>query len=375
MRKLWTAVGTILVVLALVLCCAKKEPQEIKIGWIGVLTGDYAYYGQTVKKGTELAVQEINATDGINSKRLVVIYEDDQLQPKIGIAAFTKFATEKIPVVIQAAGSSVMLAEAPIAEENKIVLISPTCSSDKLKDAGDYIFRNFPSDSYQGAVIAKFVFNQLKISTTAIFYINNDAGVGLKNIFQEDFTKMGGTIVESQSFEPESKDFRTQLIKIKDANPKIIFLPSHVREAAIILKQAKELGIKIPFIGTDGCYSPDLVKLAGNAAEGFYVSNLAWSVEDKDPLVQNFVERFRKEFNEDPSAYAAAAYDCIKIIAKAIEIGGASGPKIKDALYTIRDFPGVTGPTTFDQWGEVSKPYNIYVVKNSKFELFAEKVM
>ncbi|HHD82936.1 MAG TPA: hypothetical protein ENK92_02405 [Bacteroidetes bacterium] len=347
--------------------CAKQK-EEIKIGWIGVLSGDAAYYGMMVQKGTMLAVEEINRKGGIKGRKIKVIYEDDQLTPRLGVSALKKLINvDKVPVVIQAAGSSVMLAEAPIAEKNKVVLISPTVSNYKIKEAGDYVFRIWPSDAYQGKVLADFVKKSLKNTKVAVAAINNDYGIGLKDAFIDRFMKINGKVLQTEVFDPGSTDFHTIINKLKKIRPPVVFLASHYRESALFLKQAKEVEFNSIFIGGDGNFAPDLIKLSGGAAEGMYVSNLHWDPSSKKPIIANFVKSFKDTFHQEPEVYAAAGYDCLCVVAKAIEMGGYTSEGIKNALYKIKDFQGVTGTITFDKWGEVSGRYDIFQVRNGQF--------
>jgi branched-chain amino acid transport system substrate-binding protein len=376
MKKLWIGVGIGVVALAIVLIVTQiqRAPEEIKIGWIGPLSGDVAFYGRAIKNATDLAIEEINSAGGVKGRKIRVLYEDVQMNPKAGTAALTKLITvHKVPVVIQAAGSSVMLAEAPIAEKNKVVLISPTCSNDKIKYAGDYIFRNWPSDSYQGKVIADFAVNILGKKAVAVLFIDNDYGTGLKDIFLKRFRELGGKVVLVEKFAEGTTDFRTQLTKIKTSNADFIYLASHYREGSLVVKQAKELGIMIPFVAVDGCFAPEFIALSGGAAEGVIIANMRWHPESEEKVVRDFVTKYRAKYGQDPEVYAAAGYDCIKIIAMAIEKGGTRSEAIKNALYKIKDFQGVTGLTSFDEYGEVTKEYDMFIVKNGKFVLYRGK--
>lgn len=362
----WALIVVLLISLG-ILGCAKEE-EEIKIGWIGPLSGDVAFYGQAIKNATDLAVDEINAAGGINGTKIRVFYEDAQMDPKAGTAALTKLITvHKVPVVVHAAGSSVMLAETPIAEKNKVVLISPTCSNDKIKYAGDYVFRNCPSDSYQGKVIAQFTIKVMGKNNAGVLFINNDYGTGLKDVFLKRFEELGGRVALVENFTEGSTDFRTQLSKLKATNLDFIYMASHYREGGLVIKQAKELGITAPFVAVDGCFAPEFIKLSGGAAEGVIVANMRWHPESEDRIVRDFVTRYRTRYGQDPEVYAASGYDCIKIVALAIEKGGTTSKDIKNALYKIKDFPGVTGLTSFDEYGEVSKEYDMFIVKNGGF--------
>ena len=361
-------IAILLITTALSLGCAKKE-KEIKIGWIGPLTGDVAYYGQAIKDATDLAVAEINKEGGIQGIKIRVIYEDDQVNPKLGTAAMRKLINiHKVPIAIQAAGSSVMLANAPIAGKNRVVLISPTCSNRKIKDAGDYVFRIWPSDAYQGNVIANFSYNTLNAKNAGVLYINNDYGLGLKDVFVERFGKLGGTITGIETFSVGETDFRTHLTKIASKSPSVVLLASHYKEAALVLKQAANLGLRFQFIGGDGCFAPELISLSGGASEGMIVTNMEWSPESKEKIVYDFVSAYKEKCGKAPEVYAAAGYDCMKVIALAVKNGGTVSSGIRDALYKIKDYKGVTGRITFDEYGEVvGKEYQEFVVKNGKF--------
>lgn len=351
-------------------CVKKEEAKEIKIGVITPLTGEGATYGDATKKGADLAVEEINAAGGINGEKLKLIYEDDQIKPEAGVNAIQKLINvDRVTVILGAFGSSVTLAIAPIAEKNRVVLLSASSTADAIKDAGDYIFRNVPTNSAQGKSAAEFAINKLKAKKSAMLYMNNDYGLSLKNSFEKYFVEIGGQISVVESYSPGDKDFKTQLGKIKNSKPDIIFYPGHYQESGLILKQARELGIKSVFIGGDGSYSPELVKISGNATEGSYYTLMAMGFGIADKEIDKFKTEFQKKYNQEPDVYSAYAYDALKIIASAIQKGGYASDGIKKSLYETKDFKGVTGITSFDKNGEVEKPFYIYVVKNGQFNL------
>jgi len=365
----------LLIVLSLifVIVCTKSDKKNdiITIGWIGVLTGEAAPYGIAVKNGTDLAVDEINSYGGVKGKKIQIIYEDDKADPKTGINAMNKLlSVNKPPVIIQAAASSVMLANIPIAEANRVVYISPTCSNDKIKYGGNYIFRIWPADSYQGIFIAKYIFTEMNKIRAAILYINNDFGVGLKNAFQDEFTKQGGQIVSEQSFMPESQDMRTQLQKIKNANAEIIFIPSHVNETIRVLKQAKELGLDIPFFADAASFSEKLLNSSNNnILNNFYIVNLDWDINSNDPKIKNFISNFKNRYSQEPDIYAAAGYDLIYVLKASFEnIENITSESIKNSLYNMDVYEGVTGRIKFDQYGEVEKEYSIYKYSDGNFQ-------
>ncbi len=372
MKKPWIGIGIVVVValaIVLIVTQTKKEPGEIKIGVITPLSGEGATYGEATKRGIDLAVEELNQKGGINGKRIVMIYEDDRIDPEEGTKAIQKLInSDKVPVIVGAFGSSVSLAVAPIAEKNKVVLLSASSTADALKDAGDYFFRNVPPNSKQGKSAAEFAIDKLKARTAAILYMNNDYGISLTKAFENFFNQKGGSILIVENYDPGDRDFRSQLSKVKAKQPDIVFFPGHYQESGLILKQARELGIKSIFIGGDGSYSPELIKIGGDAAEGSYYTLMAMGYGIADEEIEKFTTAFKSKYGMEPDVYSAYAYDALKIIAQAVQNGGYNSEGIKNALYQTKNFKGVTGITSFDSFGEVDKPFHIYEVRNGNFE-------
>lgn len=344
-----------------------KRDDTVTIGWMGALTGPAAPYGKSVKNGVELALSEINRDSIILQ---IPIYEDDKADAKTGVNAFTKIVnTYQPPVIIQAAASSVMLANIPVAEKNKVVYISPTCSSDKIKDGGDYIFRIWPSDSDQGRFIAEYIWGKLNKKSAAVLSINNDYGIGLANTFINTFTSNGGSIVFNESFEAQTSDFRTQISKIKRINPDIIFVPSHIQETLNLLKQSQELGLNTQFILDAASYTSELEQAKPEITKNVMVVNLDWDADSDDPKIRKFVDAYTEKFKEKPDVYAATGYDCLKIIAAAIKNSKKiNAENIKNELYKI-NYKGVSGNITFDTFGEVHKDYSVYKLVDNNYIL------
>lgn len=282
-----------LVTLLFLPACSKKQPEtkELKIGCITILTGEVATYGRETKQGLDLAIDEANKSGILGGKKIKVIYEDDQIDPRIGTQAINKLITiDKVPIIIGAFSSRVTLAIAPIAERNKTVLLSASATADSIKDAGDYIFRIVPANKIQGAAAANFALKHLNKKTAAIYFVNDEYGVSLAQEFRKAYESLGGKIVFYEGFDPGQKDFRATIAKIKDKNPEMIYFPGQAGETGLILKQAKEIGLDLPFIGGDGSYSPDLIKIAGNAAENTYYTLMAMGFGVSDQLIEEFLE-------------------------------------------------------------------------------------
>ena len=346
--------------------CAKKE-NEIKIGAILPLTGDAAKYGQNTKNGIDLALEEINRKGGIKGKKVSIICEDSQADPKKAVSVFQKLTTvDKVSFFLGPLASSSVLAVAPIANKKKVIILAPAASSPKITDAGDYIFRNVMSDLFDGRAIADFAFNNLKKMTAGIIYINNDFGIGLEASFKASFEKYGGEVVIVEAFNPGGTDFRTQLAKIKSSAPEVVFLAGQ-KEMGHILRQAIELGLNPQWISFSMFEDPEILKIAGNAANNVYYTYRVFDPDSDISVVKDFTESYKRKYGQLPDIFAGLAYDAAKILTLAIGKGGQDMEKVKDALYNTKNFPGVVGSTTFDKNGDVIKPIGIKKVEKGKF--------
>jgi len=347
-----------------------KKPVEkgaIKIGFIGPLTGEAAIYGTSPKKGADLAIEEINAKGGINGKKLELIVEDSKCDPKEAVNAINKLVNvDKIKFIIGGMCSSETLAAAPTAESSKVIMISPVSTNYKVSQAGDYIFRTVPSDALQGKKAAELAY-QKGFRKAAILYVStNDYGLGLEKVFKEEFSKLGGTVVISEGYAAGDSDFRTQLTKIKFANPDVLFIPSQMPGNDLIVKQAKELGIGCQIIGTETMQDENFVKTVGKAADGIIFTSFA---EYKGAQAHAFSARFKAKFSEEKTIYSDYAYDAVYALEKAMTAckDVQDSVCVKTELYKT-DFIGATGPVGFDENGDVKgKDFAVFKIENSQF--------
>ncbi len=354
MKKIILIVFSLLLLLS---CNDEKKESKIKIGIVAPLTGEGASYGEAMQRGFNLIFDESN--------KFNLIYEDSKLQPSQGVNAIQKLiSTDKVKVVYGAAASSVTLAMAPIAEKNKVILFSSISSTDDLINAGDYIFRNVPSNKVQGITAAKFLINDLKIKNIAILGENDDYGINLSQSFKKKVLELGANIVAEENYSSSDNDFRTQLNKIKEKNAEAIFVPGNYEETILIIKQMKELGMNIPTIGGDGSYSDLLIKNLKDKAEGFYCTVMG--LDENSDFFVKFKKIFIKKYNKKPNVYDAYAYEAGNILLEAINNVGYDADKIKNYLYNTT-FNSLTGKLKFDKNGEVNRDYNVVVVKNGNF--------
>lgn len=330
----------------------------IRIGVYGDTTGATSSFGQSTKNGIQLAFEEINAAGGVNGKKLEMVFEDDQGTPEKAKTVISKLISQdKVAAVLGEVASSNSLAAAPVAQEAKIPMITPSSTNPKVTEVGDYISRVCFIDPFQGSVMAKFAANTLKAKTAAILGDNSsDYSKGLTKFFEEEFNKLGGKVITKQTYAQKDQDFKAQLTQMRDQKPDIIYVPGYYGEVGIIAKQARELGMTQPLLGGDGWDSPELWKLGGAALKDAYISN-HYSADNPAPEIQNFVKAYQAKFNVAPDSLAALAYDSAKVLADAIKrAGGTESAKLKDAINATKDFPGVTGKITLDASRNAVKP-------------------
>ena len=359
MRKSKVLLGIAVIMLGLVSGCgstaAPKAAEEIKIGGVLELSGGVATYGQSVLNAVTLAFEDQNKKGGVLGKQLKFITADNKSEAGESTSAITKLITQdKVIAVLGAVTSSNTKAAVPVSADNKIPLITPTATNAEVtinKDGSlnKWVFRSCFLDPFQGKVAANFVTNTLKLKKAAVFIDQkDDYSKGLAAEFKKVMESTGGTITDTENYVGGDKDFKSTLTRIKASNPEVVFVPGYYNEVGLIIKQARELGIKVPFVGGDGWDSAKLPELAGaaNLNDTYFVNHM-WA---DDPDTKPFVEAYKAKYkNEEPDALAALGYDAAKMLIAAIEkAGSADSAKIRDALENTKDFKGVTGVITVD---------------------------
>ncbi len=364
----------LLILVIFIFSVSVASAKIIRIGGVAPLTGAAATYGASTRNGTILAFQEANDAGGIDiggeNYLISYIFEDDQGSPEVAANAFRKLIDQdEVSAILGSVMSSCTLAGAPIAQDAGVPVISPTSTAVQVTRTGDYIFRSCFLDPFQGAVVATFSYDDLNAKTAAVIFDNaNDYTKGLAEAFRESFEKLGGKVVAYESFTGESTtvDFSAQLTKIKSANPDVIFLDAYYSAAALMAKQARGLGITVPFVGADGWDSAEFTKLGGEAVEGGHFAN-HYSPEDPRPIVQNFVKKYTETYGATPDALATLAYDAALILIDSLQRAGSTdGSAIRDAIAAT-NLETVSGVITFDEYGDPIKKAAIIKVENGEF--------
>ncbi len=351
--------------LALAGCQSGGGDDPIKLGYLGPLTGDAAPYGVDTLNGVKLAVEEINANGGINGQMIELVAEDGRCTGADAASAAQKLVNvDKVVAIVGGQCSGETLAAAPIAEAAGVVMVSPISSSPDVTMAGDFVFRDYPSDALKTKATAAFLKGE-GFTKLAIISENTDFAQAFRESLKKDFGEEN--IVFDETVEPGTKDYRTLATRLKDVEFDIFF-PNGQTDAAIaaMMQQLREQGLEQQAIGHDVADSITLGELAPEAVEGMYIVNVPTAGEGGD-----FESQFNQKFGgaQATIAFAAHAYDAANVIMEAIGAVGADGAKIRDYLYNLDGYDGVVGTFSFDENGDVvGLSYSLKTFKDGKIE-------
>jgi branched-chain amino acid transport system substrate-binding protein len=345
---------------------ASPAAVPFKVGLAAPFTGDYATYGASHKAGADIAVAELNAAGGVNGGQVSTELGDDLGDPKQAVLVAQKFIDDSSIVVVDGhMFSGATIAAAPKYQAAGLTMISPSATNPDITPLGSYIWRICMTDAFQGKGLADYSVTTLGKSKIAIMYDSSDYGRGLADAYASGVQAAGGSIVGKEQYATGDTDFKAQLTKIKGANPDLLFLSGYYPEGAKIAQQARELGMTVQMLGSDGYASDELPKLGKAAVEGMLVSTF-FDYSKSDPAVQKFVTSYKAANNgANPDWFAANSYDVIMLAAQAAKNAGKNDrTAINDALGSIGTYQGISGPITFDANGDVQKPLSIVVVQN-----------
>lgn len=352
----------------------KAAGEKILVGLNVELSGGGASYGTNAGNGAMLAIEQINTAGGVLGKQIEPLQRDCKSVADEAMSVSAALAGQKMVAQIGPLLSGDVAGSTPVMMNNKIALIAPAATAsnvtvdDKTGKTKDYIFRVCFIDPFQGTLMGNFASKQLGVKKAAIYKdTSSDYGKGLAEQFRKTFEANGGTIVTEEGFVKTDRDFKATLTKIRGKNPDFIYVPGYYEEVAPLIKQARDLGIKVAIGGGDGWDSPDMVKVAGAASlNNTYFTN-HYSSQDKDPKVVEFVKAYQTKYKKDPDAFAALGYDAMKLLEQAIKDAGAADPvKIKDALEKVKDFQGITGKMSIDKQHNPIKAGVIIEFKDGK---------
>lgn len=375
-RALTRSMAATLILAAAAGVSAAAEPagEPILLGVSGPLTGPNAQYGAQWKQGFDLALDQINGAGGVKGRPLRYVFEDTQSDPKQTVAVAQKFVADKrIVAELGDFASPASMAASPIYQRAGLVQFGFTNSHPNFTKAGDFIWSNSVSQADEQPLNAAYAVKRLDFKRIAVLHLNTDWGRTSKDHFVAAARELGAEVVATEGYLPEEKDFRSTLVRVRDAKPDGLFLVSYYADAALIVRQARQTGLTVPAAASSSIYSPKFVELGGDASEGVFTA-ARFFPEDPRPEVQTFVSAFKAKYGKEPDAFNAYAYDTVILFGQVLrEAPDLERKTIRDTLAKVKDVPSVIyGKATFDtETRRVlgAKSADI-VVKNGRFSLW-----
>ncbi|MDD3396220.1 MAG: ABC transporter substrate-binding protein, partial [Acidaminococcaceae bacterium] len=351
---------------------AKKEAAKgdvIKVGVFLPLTGDNAAGGELELRGIKLA-NKLHST--VNGKKVELVVADNKSdKAEAASVAARLIEKDKVKVIVGTYGSSLAMAAGNIVKDAKVPAIGTSCTNPQVTANNDYYFRACFIDPFQGTVMASYAFKKGAKKVAIIQEVSNDYAVGLAKFFKDAFTKLAGpdSIIEVANYQTGDKDFSAILTNIKAKNPDAIFAPGNFTESALLIKQARQLGITAPFMGGDTWETQEFIDVGGKDVEGVALSTAFDREKATTAEAKKFLDEYVKEYKGEPSALTAMAYDAYLIALDGIKRANSDdSSKIRDAIAATKDLECVTGKTTLDKNGDPIKGAVIKTVKEGKFK-------
>ena len=350
--------------------------EPLVVGVSGPLTGAYAQYGAQWQRGFDLVLDEVNAAGGIRGRPLAYQFEDTQSEPRQAVAVARKFVTDpRILIELGDFSSAASMAASPIYQAGKLVQFGFTNSHPDFTKGGDYMWSNAPNQAEDAPQLADYATTALGFRRIGVLHLNTDWGRTSRDIFVKAVAERGGEVVASEGYLADEKDFRSSIVRVRDAKPDAIVLIAYYPDGAQITRQIRLVGVQTPIVASGPVYSPKFIELAGEAANGVFTL-VPFFPDDPRPIVQRFNRSFAAKFGTPPDAYNARAYDAMLLIAELIRQYGPDRKALHAGLATIQDVPSVVyGSVRFNPAiRRVENPIAIkLVVRDGKFTLWTGK--
>jgi branched-chain amino acid transport system substrate-binding protein len=358
--------------------CGPTGPAEIKIGVNAELTGGIPVVGASCKNAATMAVTEVNDAGGLEvggtKYKVTLFVQDNEDKAESSAAVAQKLITQNnVLALVGANASRNAIPAAAIAEDAKVPMISPWSTNPKTTEGKRYVFRACFIDPFQGRVVAKFAMDQLKAKKAAVLYdVASEYNKGIAEFFKKTLEEAGGQVVSFETYTTGDKDFSSQLTKIKNAGPDVLFLPNYYSEVPLQVQQAHKLGITIPMLGSDSWGSEELIKLGGKDMEGLFFST-HYAPDIATPVAKKFIDGYKAKYGSTPDDVAALTYDSFGLLFQAIKSAGKLDRQaVRDALAKIPAYEGVTGKMQFKEGsGDPIKSAVILQIKEGKFTYFS----
>jgi branched-chain amino acid transport system substrate-binding protein len=325
---------------------------EIKIGAVAARTGDNAALGEWQANGAKLAVEEINAKGGVLGKKLVLVLEDSQGVPAQAVAVLNKLIyRENVAAIIGDCQSSPVLAMMPVIKTAKIPMLAHGTNPNITKQDNPWVFQTRANDQVKFGALARFLVTKVGHKKVAVLHDSADYGMGGANAVKSYLKTKNMEVAVDESWTPGDKDFSSQILKIKKADPDVLIVIGPMVDMGLAMKQARQMGIKAQFAGGAGIESDTTLGAAGGAGEGLIFA-AGFISSHPDPQVQAFVKKFNQRYGYKPNDFAATGYDAIYLLAKGMEKAKSTEPEAVTKALKSMKYDGVEGTFEFSATGE-----------------------
>ncbi len=345
--------------------CSKDEP--VIVGVVLPLTGEFAIYGEPIRRGIELAFEELQAQEDFPYP-LDLQVRDSESDPETAAAQLSQLYEAGAPAVIGGVTTAEALAMVEVADQRDRVLLSPSASSPQLTGLSTNFFRVFPSDFEEGTKMGYFAIQTLGVDEVVIAAAESQYAKGIQQVFAQEIERNGGTVTEVIEYPPNTDDLGGVIERIMTLSPQAVYLADYAPNLERLVSGLDERGYQGTVLSTSSIATPEFVNTVGAAANGVLFTQSNYDVSSDEERIQQFVARFGEQYDKAPDLYAAHGYDAMRIYGRALVEGGGRRPSnFWQGMRGITSFPGVTGPIQFDEQGDVQKFPRVYVIRDGSF--------
>jgi branched-chain amino acid transport system substrate-binding protein len=334
------------------------------------MTGAASGYGKWMQRGVELAVEDVNAAGGVDGRRFRALVEDSKSDNRAGVDAANKLLTVDKVAALEVALTGVTKSVMPIADRQRMIVFT-SATAPGLTDDSDYLFRNATNIRNEVDRMIRACLGTLGLKRVSVISVNNPVGPWVNEYFKREFEAAGGKVPYTALFQPETTDFRTQLEKIRQGAPEALYILGY-QSTGLIMKQARELGLQCQFLGITDFELPEVLRIAGEAADGAVYTKAAYDPKSENPHVSAYARKYAERYGEPPEVYSATVYDATRLIALAFIEAGDDADALRDYILSIKDYAGASGVTTFMPNGDVTKPVQLKRIVGAEYVLVEE---
>ncbi|MCP4202595.1 MAG: ABC transporter substrate-binding protein [bacterium] len=349
-----------------------QKDKAIKISVITPITGSFEIYGQAVKKGVELAYEELRANPDLPFQ-LELTVVDSEGNPELAAAKLKEEFEAGAVAVIGGVMSDEALEMVAVADRYDRVLISPSASNPQLTGISKNFYRVFPSDSREGTKMGNFASAKLEMETAVIVAKSDTYARGIKEVFQAEFERNDGEVIEVIEY-PAGADLSGLIDRVIALNPAGVYLAAFAEDIGMMISELRSKGYRNRILTTSAFAAPAAIEQTGEAGEGVFLTQAAFDASSEDPKIQAFVEAFRSKYGLNPDLYAAHGYDAVMVLVEAFKDGELVATEVWKKVRGLRDFTGVTGTIQFDERGDVQKFPRVYVVEDTNLKDYEKDI-